>query len=172
MRNALFDPIDYKFDESEFGTWRSHKTPEGSYYAEFRTHAEILGLPLVHITLGRSPETGRRVIARGVIAIGRMAVGVVGIGQLSLGIIAVGQLGLGLLLGLGQGTTGIIAIGQLALGVLFGLGQFTTGFIAIGQVAAGYYVLAQQGFGAHVVDMMHSTPEARQFFGRLIPGLR
>jgi hypothetical protein len=167
MRNLLFEPVDYKFEDSSFGTWRRFLHPNGNYYAEFRTHAEILGLPLIHITLGKSPETGRRVVAKGVIAIGRFAVGVVGIGQISAGLIAFGQLGLGVLWGMGQGTTGVIAVGQFALAALFGLGQISTGFVAIGQFAVGHYVLAQKGFGTYVWDMMQTSPDAHRFFAGL-----
>jgi hypothetical protein len=164
MRNLLLEPVDYKFEDSFFGTWRRFLPQNGNYYAEFRTHVEILGLPLIHITLGKSPETGRRVVAKGVIAIGRFAVGIVSIGQVSAGLIAFGQLGLGVLWGVGQGTTGIVAFGQLALAALFGLGQISTGFVAVGQIAVGHYVLAQKGFGTYVWDMMQTSPDAHRFF--------
>src|ERR1700733_4769256 len=164
MRNLLFDPVDYKVDETRFGRWRRYRDPNGNFFAEFKSHAEIFGFPLIHYTRGKSPETGGRVVAIGVIASGRYAVGIVAIGQLSFGVVAVGQLGLGLLLGLGQATTGIIAIGQLAIAALFGFGQLATGFVAVGQFGLGHYVLAQQGFGAHVWDMARCSPVARNFF--------
>jgi hypothetical protein len=164
MRNLLFDPFDYKVDVTRFGMWRQYRHPDGNYFAEFKSHAQILGFPLIHHTRGKSPETGGRVVAIGVIAVGRYAVGIVGIGQVSLGVVAVGQLGLGFLLGLGQATTGIIAIGQVAIAALFGFGQMATGFVAIGQFGLGHYVLAQLGFGSHVWDMTRSSPAARDFF--------
>jgi hypothetical protein len=74
-----------------------------------------LGLPLLHYTRGICPETGRRIIAKGVLAVGRLAMGVLAIGHASFGAIAIGQLGLGILLGLGQGATGLYAVGQVAL---------------------------------------------------------
>jgi hypothetical protein len=168
MRNLLLEPVDYKIVETSSGTWREFLHQNGDYFAEFRSHAEILGVPLLHYTRGKSPETGRRVVARGVIAVGRFAIGIVGIGQVSAGVIAFGQVGLGLLLGLGQATTGVVAVGQLAIGALFGLGQISTGFVAIGQFGLGHYVLAQKGFGTHVWDTTQTSPTAQSFFSSLV----
>jgi hypothetical protein len=167
MRNLLLEPIDYKIEETNFGTWRKFLHPNGDYYAEFISHAEILGIPVLHYTRGKCPETGSRVVAKGIIAVGRFAIGVVGIGQVSVGVIAFGQLGLGLLCGFGQATTGVLAFGQLAIAALFGLGQISTGFVAIGQFGVGHYVLAQMGFGANVWDMRQASPDARAFFTSL-----
>jgi hypothetical protein len=144
--------------------------PNGEVFEEYTSYARAFGLPLVHYTRGKCPETGKRVVAKGVIAIGRMAVGVLAFGQASAGLIAIGQLAVGLLFGLGQGSTGVLAIGQLALGLALGLGQGATGYVAIGQGGIGWYVLAQFGIGRHVWDMNGAAPAAREFFSWLIPG--
>src|SRR5579872_3512713 len=93
LRNMLFEPIDYKIDETPFGTWRRFLHPNGQYFAEFRSHSMVLGFPLVHYTRGSCPETGGRLAAVGVIAVGRVAFGLLAIGQFSAGVIAIGQLG-------------------------------------------------------------------------------
>jgi len=167
MPNILLEKIEYQTTTTDFGVWRRYLYPTGAYFAEFKSHSTFLGLPLVHYTRGICPETGKRIVARGVIGIGRLATGILAIGHASFGVIAVGQLGLGLLLGLGQGATGVIAIGQLALGLYFGLGQAATGFIAIGQIAAGKYVLAQIGYGDYVWSTSRHDPEAVDFFRSL-----
>jgi hypothetical protein len=164
MKNLLLEDVEYKMEQTSFGVWRRFVYPNGAYFAEFTSHATFWGLPLLHYTRGKCPETGRRVVAKGIVAVGRLAMGVLAIGQASFGIIAIGQLGLGLLLGLGQGATGLYAIGQVSIGVLFGLGQIATGEIAIGQIAFGKYVLAQLGFGEHVWSMNRADPEAVAFF--------
>lgn len=169
MKNMLLEKIEYKEDATNLGTWRRFAYPTGELFEEFTSYQTYFGLPLLHYTRGRCPETGRRIVARGIIAVGRLAVGVVAIGQASAGLIAVGQLALGLMFGLGQASTGVLAAGQLAVGVLFGLGQFTTGYVAIGQLALGKYVLAQVGAGLHVWDMKSASPVAKQFFRSLIP---
>src|SRR4030067_98430 len=137
MKNLLLENVDYKIESTRFGVWRRFLYPTGAYFAEFKSHATFWGLPLLHYTHGKCPETGKRIIAKGVLAVGRLAMGVLAIGHASFGLIAIGQLGLGLLLGLGQGATGLYAIGQVAGGLLFGLGQIATGEIAIGQIGLG-----------------------------------
>jgi len=171
MKNLLLENVEYKIEETPWGTWRRFVYPDGRYFAEFKSHAAFLELPLLHYTRGICPETGRRVMAKGIIALGRLALGVLAIGQASFGLVAIGQAALGLLFGLGQGATGLYAIGQLSIGVLFGLGQIATGEIAIGQVALGKHVLAQIGFGEHVWSMKRADPEAVSFFKNLLSRL-
>src|SRR5438874_2553821 len=102
MTNLLLEEIDYKVEETSFGTWKRYLNEAGLSYREFTSHRRWMGLPLLHYTAGRNPETGARKTAKGVIAIGRIAVGIISIGQLAIGVIAIGQLSFGLLLALGQ----------------------------------------------------------------------
>ena len=167
QKNVLLENVEYKIEETRLGVWRRYLSPSGAYFSEFKAHSTMLGLPLIHYTNGICPETGKRVVAKGVVAIGRLAAGIVAIGQASLGIIAIGQLALGLLFGLGQGSTGLVAIGQIAIGIAFGLGQLATGLTAIGQVGIGRHVLGQVGFGDHVWSTKRADPEAVEYFQSL-----
>ncbi|MBS0208340.1 MAG: hypothetical protein JSS27_05240 [Planctomycetes bacterium] len=160
----LLEPIEYKFEETAWGVWRRFLYPDGKLFAEFRSHREWSGIPLLHYTSGKSPETGSLVVAKGIVAVGRVAVGILAIGQAAIGAVAVGQLGLGILVGLGQATTGAFCVGQLALGMVFGVGQLATGYVSVGQFAIGNYVLAQVGFGNHVWDARGAAIEAERFF--------
>ncbi|MAE63606.1 MAG: hypothetical protein CMJ18_04990 [Phycisphaeraceae bacterium] len=169
MENTLLQPVEYKVEETAFGVWRRFGYPNGTVFEEFRSHGHFFNLPILHYTRGKCPETGRRIVARGFIAIGRLAIGVIAIGHASAGVFAIGQLALGLLFGLGQATTGIVAAGQLAIGLAFGLGQFASGYVAIGQFGIGHYVLAQIGVGTHVVDMRGVSGVAAEFFRSLLP---
>lgn len=171
-RNLLLEEIEYRIERTRRGVWRRYLYPDGRAYAEFVSHARIAGWPLLHYTRGICPETGRRKVARGVLAVGRVAVGGVAVGQAAFGLLAIGQLGLGLLFGLGQAATGVYGIGQLALALEFGIGQLATGATAIGQIALGEYVLAQIGFGTHVRDQSATDPEARRHFIELWMRLR
>ena len=166
--NLLLQEVEYRVDQTWLGTWRRFMYPNGQVFAEFVSHEGILGLPLIHYTRGKCPETGRRIVAKGIIAVGRLAVGVVAIGHASAGLVAVGQLAIGLALGLGQAACGVICIGQLAIGLMFGLGQVATGYVAVGQIALGECVLAQLGVGKHVWDMRGVSPVARWFFKALV----
>jgi hypothetical protein len=171
MKNLLLGKIEYKVEETPGGVWRRFVYPTGASYVEYRSNTLIFGLPMIHFTSGRCPETGKRKIARGFIALGRKAVGVIAIGQASAGIVALGQASLGLLLCLAQAGTGLIAIGQLALGAIFGAGQLASGATAIGQLAVGKYVLAQIGFGRYLWVPGYADPEAVKYFHETFPGI-
>jgi hypothetical protein len=168
MENMLLEKVEYKIEETRFGVWRSYLYPTGAYFAEFRSHLMLASLPFLHYTRGICPETGRRMVAKGVIAVGRMAAGILAIGQAAFGIFALGQLAVSLLFGLGQASTGLIAVGQLAVGVRFGLGQVATGLTAIGQFGFGRFVLAQVGLGEHVWSPKRADPEAVEYFKCLL----
>ena len=167
MKNLLLEKIEYQTVETRWGVWRRFLYPTGAHFAEFKSHGSMLELPLVHYARGINPETGKRIVAKGVIAVGRLAVGVLAIGHASAGVIAIGQLGLGLVIGLGQLSTGAYALGQVAGALAFGIGQVATGEIAIAQVGVGEYVLAQIGVGEHVWSPERADPEAVEFFKNL-----
>ena len=169
MKNLLLENVEYRIEETRLGVWRSFVYPDGNLFAEFTSHRRLFGVPLLHYTRGKCPETGKRVVARGIVAVGRLAVGVVALGQAAVGIVALGQLALGVLLGLGQVATGVVALGQLAVAALLGLGQGATGYVAAGQAAYGHYVLAQVGYGTHVWDTRGVSPAAEQFFRQFLP---
>ncbi|MFC1712890.1 hypothetical protein ACFL6S_04430 [Candidatus Poribacteria bacterium] len=121
---------------------------------EWKSKTEIFGWPLIHIAVGRNKETGRLMMAKGIIAIG----------QFGIGVITIAQFGIGLLFGLGQFVGGIFAVGHFAFGIYFGLGQFATGITAIGQFAFGRYVRAQAGYGRYVWAGRIKDYEAVEYF--------
>lgn len=97
---------------------------------EWKSSTTILGWPLVHVAIGWDPETGRLMVARGIIAIG----------QFGIGLFTIAQFGIGLLLGVGQFIAGTFVVGQFALGILYALGQFAAAYYyAAGQFAVGKY---------------------------------
>jgi hypothetical protein len=179
MNPGATQPVEYQVEETGRGTWRRFAYPDGRRFEEYASRRKVFGLPLLHITRGKNPETGKPVMARGVVAIGQFARGVVAIGQFArggvaigqfaVGVISIGQLALGLLFGLGQAATGVVAVGQLAVAGLFALGQSANGYVAIGQDGFGWYVLAQSGSGKLVWDMSGAAPEAVEFFRSWLP---
>jgi hypothetical protein len=162
MANLLNQQPDYVFSRSRWGTTRKYLYNSGMLFREFKSHLKIGTLPLVHITLGVNPETGKRLWAKGLIAVGRKAAGIIAIGQLAIGVISIGQLSIGLL----------IAMGQLSIAGLFAAGQVGIGFIAIGQLAIGFYALGQAGFGKFVLSTYTRDPQAVSFFKPLLEGLK
>jgi hypothetical protein len=167
MSNLLLEKIEYRVDKTRRGVWRRYLYPNGQSFTEYRSNRTWFGLPLLHYTSGICPETGRRVMVRGIVAVGRSACGGLAVGQVAFGLIAVGQLAVGGLFGLGQAASGLPAIGQLAVGAVFALGQISCGYTAIGQFALGYYVLAQLGIGEFVWSQQTAAPEAVDHFMHL-----
>lgn len=164
-QNRLLEPVEYRVTETPLGMWRRHRSTSDQLFEEFTSHAHLGGLPLLHFTRGKSPETGKRKTARGIVAIGGKAVGIIALGQLAWGVIAIGQVAVGMVFSLGQAAFAAVTVGQLSIAVIFALGQFAAAPTAIGQFAVGQFVLAQYGLGAHVWDMA----AAQRLFGPLIP---
>ena len=133
------------------GTW------QGGF--EYKSDTTVLGLPLVHFVGGMAfnPMTGRPRIARGIIAVGPIAVGVFAAGGLSLGIFAFGGLALGL-----------AVFGGLAVGLGIAFGGLAIGTVAFGGAAIGYYALGGGAFGVHALGGNARDPEAVEFFSRLL----
>jgi hypothetical protein len=79
----------------------------------WQSSASILELPLVSVAVGPDPAKGEmRGHARGIIAIGDMAVGVIAVGGLARGVVALGGLAVGGI-ALGGGAVGLLALGGL-----------------------------------------------------------
>jgi hypothetical protein len=57
---------------------------------EYKSQAEIMGLPLVHISFKYRPNR-RPVVARGVFAIGQFACGIFTLSQFGIGVVSVSQ---------------------------------------------------------------------------------
>jgi hypothetical protein len=130
---------------------------------EYRSNTRLLGLPLVHVAIGRGDATGRyrRGVATGWLAIGDIAVGVVlACGGVSLGGISLGGVAAGLL-PIGGLAFGLLAFGGLALGITAIGGAAVGWHAAIGGLAMAHeYALGGFAFARHVLgppDRDHSA---------------
>ncbi len=128
---------------------------------EYRSHATLLGLPLVHIRLAPPPEDSGPALgwiavgdrAVGVLfAVGAMAAGGVSVGSVSVGFLAVGGVSLGVV-SLGGVAFGLLALGSLAAGAV-ALGAFSIGWTgASGAVAVAHrFALGGLAIGEHEND--------------------
>lgn len=142
---------------------------------EYRSRRSVFGLPLIHVALGSDPYTGKRHVAKGVIAIGQVAVGGIAVGQVAVGGIAIGQLAAGLGFGLGQLAFACAALGQFAAGGGWSLGQVAAGPGADGSVVwASTWSLAAL-VGAWLITACSLSAVARRLrrgVARLLPALR
>ena len=105
---------------------------------EYRSIRTWRGLPLVHVTLGGRNIDGRYQVgrARGVIAVGGIAVGFVAVGGVAVGLVSAGGVSLGLFAAVGGVAVAAIALGGVSLGVL-AVGVVALGIVAVGLVAVG-----------------------------------
>ncbi|MGD2155847.1 MAG: zinc ribbon domain-containing protein [Anaerolineales bacterium] len=121
---------------------------------EYRSQAELFGIPLVHIVSGIDPRTGLPRLAKGILAIGNFAIGLVAIGGFALGGITIAGIGLGLFI-LGGIALGGVAIGGIAVGFKFALGGLA---ISAGVAIGGL------GLSPHTID-------AACWFSQVFPGI-
>jgi hypothetical protein len=128
---------------------------------EYRSRAQFLGLPLVHIALGtaRPGETYRRGVATGWIAIGDIARGVlVASGGVAMGGICIGGVSLGLISFAGM-SLGALAFGGVALGYYAVGGAAFAWQVAIGGLAVSHaYALGGVAKAPHVVTPQPGGP--------------
>ena len=101
---------------------------------EYKSTGTWLGLPLVHINVGRGFHK-----AKGIIAVGNLAAGLIAVGGIPMGLLSLGALSLGLL-SFGGLTVGGLAIGGISVGIA-ALGGLALGVLAMGGVAIGIYAL-------------------------------
>ncbi len=129
---------------------------------EYRSELEILGLPLVHITKGYDPLTGKQRVSKGVIAIGEIAIGGLAVGGFALGGIAVGGMGVG-----------VIALGGLAIGGLAAGGITLGAFAAVGGVAYSLiYAIGGLAYAPHVISPFRVDQEIFDLLNRFWSGIR
>jgi predicted Ser/Thr protein kinase len=129
----------------------------------YRSKAMLFGLPLLHVTSGIDPETGRVRVAKGIIAIGDRAKGVVAFGGLAMGGFAVGGLAIGVF-AFGGAALGLVSFGGLAVALLAALGGGAIAPIAIGGGAIGLLAFGGNAVGLHVSDTVTHDPVAARFF--------
>lgn len=96
-----------------------------SQHYEYKSKTKVFGLALIHINAGGGKSDTR--IAKGIIAIGDVAIGLISLGGVSMGLISVGGVSLGL-----------AALGGVAIGG-FALGGVAIGLFALGGVALGLF---------------------------------
>jgi tRNA A-37 threonylcarbamoyl transferase component Bud32 len=137
--------------------------PRSRFGFEYRSRATLWGWPLVHVATGYDPATGRRRVAKGIVAVGELAVGGVAIGGGALGIFASGGCGVGIVSWSGI-AIGVLAVGGFAIGGV-AFGGFAVALIAVGGFAAGYYATGGQVAGIHATGGNVTDPEAAAFFG-------
>jgi hypothetical protein len=127
---------------------------------EYKSEAELFGLPLIHIAQGIDPKTGTLRVAKGIIAIGNIAFGLLALGGLAFGGISFGGLSIGLF-AIGGMALGGVTLGGLSMGLLFAVG----GAAVSAGYAIGGFALAPHFIGGNGVD-----PEFLRLIQSWFPG--
>lgn len=122
---------------------------------EYKSSRTLFGLPLIHIASGVDPATGRKRVARGIIAIGDVAKGVLAFGGVASGGLACGGVAWGVV-AVGGVTAGLISIGGFALGLLLACGGLAIAPVACGGLALGYYTLDGRGANPAAINFFRS----------------
>ena len=113
---------------------------------EYISKKTFHGVPLVCVRF--FPRRGLVPAAKGIIAVGNLAVGVVAAGGISVGVISFGMIGLGLL-ALGGVAAGVLAFGGVAIGAL-AVGASAVGVVAIGASSLGVYCYGAAAVGSEI----------------------
>ncbi len=136
---------------------------------DYRSKATLFGLPLLHVADGIDPATGKRRVAKGIIAIGGMAKGVLAIGGVAMGGFAFGGITLGVFT-VGGLALGLLSTGGLAVGLIAALGGLAVAPIALGGGAVGYFAFGGAAFGVHPWSSLGRDAAAEAFFGNRAQG--
>jgi hypothetical protein len=104
---------------------------------EYRSEQMWGDLPVVHVSVGGQQADGRYRLgrARGIIALGDVAIGLVAVGGVAIGLFSVGGVAIGLV-ALGGVAVGLLAVGGVAVG-LVAIGAVAMGLTAVGALTAG-----------------------------------
>ncbi|HET8579077.1 MAG TPA: hypothetical protein VFO18_18410 [Methylomirabilota bacterium] len=117
----------------------------GSRYQSQRT---LFGLPLLAVAMGPDAASGQaRGVAKGILAIGDVAIGGLAVGGITCGVVSVGGVSAGGL-AIGGLSLGLAAIGGVAIGGV-SLGGMAVGIGAFGGVAIGLYSHGGLAIGLH-----------------------
>ncbi|MNV36505.1 HTH-type transcriptional regulator Xre [compost metagenome] len=162
------------------------------FHYEYKSKRTCYGIPLVHIHFGRGPFVAKGIVAIGNIAVGALSIGIIALGglclgALTLGLISFAGLALGLLLAVGGVAFGGLSIGGLALGIVaiggFAAGLFSFGgfavasHIAIGGYASGHIAIGDTAKGAYTLAIQDNdfssikAEQVRQLINQEYPNL-
>lgn len=99
---------------------------------EYKSKISILGMPLVHVNIGKRNQR-----AKGIIAVGNISTGVISIGIVSTGILSLGVI-----------SAGLLSIGSISLGLIASAGVISVGYFSLGALAIGVYAMGPLAIGA------------------------
>jgi predicted Ser/Thr protein kinase len=127
---------------------------------EYKSKTTLFGWPLLHVSMGYDPQTGKQRHARGIVAIGGTATGVLVMGGKVCGLFAFGGMATGIV-AVGGVAFGLFSLGGLALALAFAWGGLALAPLAYGGCAIGYMSAGGLAFGPRAVGS--NTPHPDEF---------
>jgi predicted RNA-binding Zn-ribbon protein involved in translation (DUF1610 family) len=121
-------------------------------FRRYRSKATLFGWPLIDIALGSAPNEwlGK---ARGIIAIGDLAIGFLAVGGITCGIVSFGGVGIGLFTLCGMSLGLLTAVGGVAISAGLATGGTAIGTIAFGSFAVGFIAQGVSAVGVYTRDI-------------------
>ena len=106
---------------------------------EYKSKRTLLGLPLIHINIGKGFKKAKGIVAignisYGIVSAGIISLGVLSFGCMSIGIISLAAISIALLLAIGAISIGVFSVGAISIGI-FSLGALSIGKYSIGAAA-------------------------------------
>lgn len=106
---------------------------------EYKSKRTLLGLPLIHINIGKGVKKAKGIVAignisYGIVSAGIISLGVLSFGCMSIGIISLAAISIALLLAIGAISIGVFSVGAISIGI-FSLGALSIGKYSIGAAA-------------------------------------
>jgi hypothetical protein len=134
-------------------------TPGGFWGFEYRSEAEILGWPLVHVAYGVNPRTGLLRVAKGIVALGNLAVGSVACAGFAVVGLTIAGIGVGVLIFAGIALGGV-AVGGIGTGLVFAPGglAISPGLAIGGLAVTPQTVVAICGISKYIPGILKILP--------------
>ena len=139
---------------------RRHRRRSRDDDYEYRSKRTVWGFPLIHVVHSGDPSGQRMRLARGIIAIGDVAIGVVAVGGMAFGGVTVAGM-----------SVGLVSISGLSVGLLFALGGIALGGFAVGGVAFGFVTNAPGPDSPTGLSLLSLAPETAERISLLGWGL-
>ena len=153
---------------------------------EYKSKRTLLGLPLIHINIGKGFKKAKGIVAIGNISYGIVSVGIISLGVLSFGCMAIGIISLAaisiaLLLAIGVISIGTFSIGAISIGIFsmgaLSIGKYSIGAaaiasdIAIGDYARANIAIGNKAQGANVLPLDTPIEDIKMLIKKEYPNI-
>ena len=153
---------------------------------EYRSKRTLLGLPLIHINIGKGFKKAKGIVAignisYGIVSAGIISLGVLSFGCMSIGIISLAAISIALLLAIGVISIGTFSIGAISIGIFsmgaLSIGKYSIGAaaiasdIAIGDYARANIAIGNKAQGANVLPLDTPIEDIKMLIKKEYPNI-